>query len=72
VDAFYFTVVTITTLGYGDIVPQGDLSKIFTVFYALTGIVLLFASAQKIGETIIDYQLQKYQERRDKNNSETG
>jgi voltage-gated potassium channel len=42
VDAFYFTAVTITTVGYGDIHPTHDLSKIFTVFLSFSGIGLVF------------------------------
>ena len=40
VDAFYFTGVTITTIGYGDIAPKTDIGKIFTVFFALMGVSL--------------------------------
>lgn len=42
VDAFYFTAITITTVGYGDVYPTRDLSKIFTVFLAFSGIGLVF------------------------------
>ncbi|MGB9719798.1 MAG: potassium channel family protein [Candidatus Anstonellales archaeon] len=42
VDAFYFTAITITTVGYGDIHPTHDISKIFTVFLAFSGIGLVF------------------------------
>ncbi|MEM4336136.1 MAG: potassium channel family protein [Candidatus Anstonellales archaeon] len=42
VDAFYLTAMTITTVGYGDIHPTHDLSKIFTVFLAFSGIGLVF------------------------------
>ena len=47
VDSFYFTCVTITTLGYGDISPETQLGKIFIVIQALSGFVVisLFLSA---------------------------
>jgi len=41
VDAFYFSGVTLTTVGYGDFVPKHDLSKIVTVFFAFSGISIV-------------------------------
>ena len=43
VDAFYFSVVTLTTVGYGDFAPQTDAGKLFTAVYALVGIGILLA-----------------------------
>ena len=37
-DAFYFTFVTISTVGYGDIVPANTASKIFSIFLIVIGI----------------------------------
>ena len=41
VDAFYFTVSTITTVGYGDIVPTTPATKIVTSFIAFIGIAMV-------------------------------
>lgn len=38
VNAFYFCTITLATVGYGDITPNTDVSKIFTIFYILFGI----------------------------------
>ncbi len=37
-DALYFTVITLTTVGYGDLTPTTPLSKLFTVVYILLGL----------------------------------
>jgi len=41
VDSFYFVVITLTTIGYGDLTPTTDLTKILTIFYSLNGILIL-------------------------------
>jgi voltage-gated potassium channel len=41
VDALYFSVVTLTTIGFGDVVPTRDVTKVFTVAYSLLGIGVL-------------------------------
>jgi hypothetical protein len=41
VDSFYFSAVALTTVGFGDITPTSDLSKVFTVFYIFSGISLI-------------------------------
>ena len=40
-DSVYFTVVTITTIGFGDFSPKTNLGKIVTIFYGLNGVALL-------------------------------
>ena len=43
VDSIYFSVVAVTTVGFGDIAPSTDASKIFTVVYVLAGISIVTA-----------------------------
>lgn len=38
VDALYFVVTTLTTVGYGDLKPQQNDTKLFTCFYVIFGI----------------------------------
>ncbi len=48
VDAVYFSVITVATVGYGDITPHTDAGKIFTIFYVMFGIGLIAAFASAV------------------------
>ncbi len=41
IDAFYFSIITLTTVGYGDFSPQTDAGKLFTIFYIILGIGMI-------------------------------
>ena len=41
VDSLYFATVAVTTVGFGDLVPTGDGSKLFTVAYILIGMTII-------------------------------
>lgn len=43
IDSFYFTVVTLTTVGYGDLSPSRGVSKLFTVLFILVGVGFILA-----------------------------
>lgn len=45
IDALYFCTVTLTTIGYGDIVPHTTAGKLFTVLYVFVGIGIIAAFA---------------------------
>ncbi len=49
--AVYWVVVTMTTLGYGDIVFQTPLGYIFTIIVSLSGIAILWAVVVPLGIT---------------------
>jgi voltage-gated potassium channel len=40
-DAFYFSVVTMTTVGFGDVIPISELGRLLTVLMILTGVALI-------------------------------
>ncbi len=41
VDAFYFSVTTLTTVGFGDPAPDTTLGKLFTVVYIFVGLGII-------------------------------
>jgi hypothetical protein len=41
VDSLYFSVVAVTTVGFGDLTPSTDVSKLFTVAYVLSGVAII-------------------------------
>lgn len=52
INALYFTVTTIETIGFGDIVPDTPGSRIFICFYAAVGIVNLAVVVGMVQETV--------------------
>ena len=57
VDSLYFTVITVTTIGYGDLAPQTDIGKIFTIFFSFLGIGMAFYFFSLIGKYIFKKHL---------------
>ncbi|WP_345191564.1 potassium channel protein [Algibacter agarivorans] len=53
VDAFYMTVITMTTVGFGEVVPLDDQSKIFTIFLILASVVIVGYALSIITEYIL-------------------
>ena len=47
-DALYFSVISLATIGYGDLTPTTPLAKAFTIIYVINGIVILLAFFDRI------------------------
>jgi len=43
VDSLYFSVITLTTIGYGDFSPQTTEGKLFTIFYIILGVGVILS-----------------------------
>jgi hypothetical protein len=47
-DSFYFSVITLTTVGYGDLHPTTGISKLVTVFYIIIGLGIILAFVERV------------------------
>jgi voltage-gated potassium channel len=58
-DSLYFSVITLTTVGYGDFSPKTDPGKIFTMFYIIVGIGIIGAAIGVITKRAGERRLEK-------------
>jgi voltage-gated potassium channel len=63
VECLYFSTYSLTTVGYGDFAPTNDASRLFTVFYLLTGVGAVVASLGVIGARYLEIRDKKVRER---------
>ncbi len=63
-DSIYFTVITLATVGYGDLTPHTDGGKIFTIFYVFIGIGLFVTIANLFLRHRLQRGLVRHQERK--------
>ncbi len=57
VNAFYFSTMTLTTIGYGDLYPTTEGGKIFTSFYAIFGIgIMLYILSSVVGGLVFQQE----------------
>ena len=55
----YFQVVTMTTVGYGDFSPTTTGSRIFTILFIITGIVIVGRIVNDFAEYVVEYAEKK-------------
>lgn len=56
VDAFYFSVTTLTTVGLGDLAPETTLGKLFTVVYIFAGISIILGFIDAVAKESVRRQ----------------
>lgn len=63
-DAFYMSVVTITTTGYGEIRPLNTAGRVFNSFYMMLGVSTLFLAIGAVTQTVIELEFNRFFARR--------
>ncbi|RDX71415.1 Two-pore potassium channel 1, partial [Mucuna pruriens] len=55
-DAIYFTIVTMTTVGYGDLVPNSNLTKLLACAFVFSGMALVALILSKAADYLVEKQ----------------
>jgi len=55
-DSVYFSVVTISTVGFGDFAPETAAGKIFTMAYISVGLGIFVTAASTVADTILSQE----------------
>ena len=58
-NVLWFCVVTVTTIGYGDMVPENPVSRIIAVFLMVSGIGIIGVLTASMGESVRDSGIDK-------------
>jgi voltage-gated potassium channel len=60
VDALLFSVTTLTTVSYGNLVPTTTISKLFTVIYIFAGISIILGFIDTVGKETLDLRRSRH------------
>ncbi|MBI4452463.1 two pore domain potassium channel family protein [Candidatus Woesearchaeota archaeon] len=63
IDALYLSAATMTTVGYGDITPQTDFGKLFTVAYVFFGVGIALYGLSVIATHFVEVREEFWLER---------
>src|SRR6516162_729103 len=64
IDALFMTVTTMTTVGYGEIVPLGQGGRLFVIVFLWAGFAIVSYGAVEIGQWIFSAEMRNFLEKR--------
>ena len=56
-DCFYFTIITLTTIGYGEIEGMTELGRYFTAFLIITGVTTIGYALSVAARSVLEFEL---------------
>jgi voltage-gated potassium channel len=65
-DSLYFSIITLTTVGYGDLTPATAAGNVFTIVYLFAGIGLILGFVNAIAKRSTERRAGVFDRRRDK------
>ena len=72
ISSLYFTVVTMATVGYGDLHPTNDVTRLFTIFFILFGVTIAVSSITYLGGQYLSKRERAVEKRRQNRNIKNG
>lgn len=65
IDSIYFAIVTVTTVGYGDLFPTTDIGKLFCIFWVPVGVAWVCGALINVSAAVLQLQ-QRLQDKAEK------
>ncbi|NNC91512.1 MAG: two pore domain potassium channel family protein [Acidimicrobiia bacterium] len=65
-DSLYFSVITLTTVGYGDLAPTRAPTKVFTIVYVLVGLGILVSFLSIVAGHAVEARVDRQEKKKGK------
>jgi NhaP-type Na+/H+ or K+/H+ antiporter len=72
IQCFYFSVSTLSTVGYGDLHPTTDGSRLFTALYILSGVAIALSALGIIGMNYIEMREKRLSDKKERKRKKHG
>ena len=66
IDSFYMTIITITTVGFGEVHPLNDLGRLWTSFVIVFGVSGFLYMLSEIGAELVEFRVYKENQKKRK------